>query len=194
MPKPKRKWRLDKMLNDSEFLMRMGIEPCPVDDPLPKRPSPHKLHGPDMPHFTEHDEKWLSSCGATWEPEAEPGLRPPATPLEYAAKYPRRIREAVEETAKRLLIELPVEYTFDDFLQEVIADFVQGSKQGDDLARMYANSRPPKPGACKSAHFHALVKHFVEGIAMTLYPPPIPGLEGRAIYYACRTVRKGFHA
>jgi len=55
--------------------------------------------------------------------------------------------------------------------------FVQGSKEGDDLSRMYANWRPPKPGACKSAHFHAFVKHFVEGITMTLDFPPIPGLD-----------------
>lgn len=33
---------------------------------------------------------------------------------------------------------------------------------------MYAIWRPPKPGACKSAHFHAFVKHFVQGITMTL--------------------------
>jgi hypothetical protein len=130
-----------------------------------------------MPPFTEHDEEWLGSCGAAWEPEPEPGFRPPVTSLEYVARYPRRIRETVKETARRLLIELPVGHTLDDFLQEVIADFVQGSKQGDDLARMYAYSRPPKPGACRSAHFHALVRHFVEGIAMTLYPPPIPGLD-----------------
>jgi len=140
------------MRNDSEFLMRMGIAPCLLDDPFPKRPSPHKPEGLEIPLRTEHDDRWLSSCGAAWEPEPE-------------------------ETAKRLLVELPEGHTFDDFLQEVIAEFIQGSKQGDDLARMCANSRPPEPGTCKSAHFHALVKHFVEGIAMTLYPPAIPGMD-----------------
>ena len=145
-----------------------------LNDPFPKPPSPQELEGPEIPHLTEHDDQLLSSCGAAWEPESEPGFRPLASSLEYLAKYPHKIRETVEETAKDLMIELPEGHTFDDFLQEVIADFVQGSKQGDDLARMCANSRPPKPGTCKSAYFHALVKHFVQGIAMTLYPPPIP--------------------
>jgi hypothetical protein len=177
MPKPKRERLLDVMRNDSEFLMRMGIAPCLLDDPFPKRPSPHKPEGLEIPLRTEHDDRWLSSCGAAWEPEPEPRFRPPTASMEYVASYPERIRETVEETAKRLLVELPEGHTFDDFLQEVIAEFIQGSKQGDDLARMCANSRPPEPGTCKSAHFHALVKHFVEGIAMTLYPPAIPGMD-----------------
>jgi hypothetical protein len=174
MPELDQDWPVKIMRSDSEFLRKVGIKPCVLNDPFPKRPSSLESEGPEIPPLTEHDDRWLRSCGATWEPEPEPGFRPPASSLEYLARYPDRIRETVDETAKDLLIELPEGRTFDDFLQEVIADFVEGSKQGDDLARMYANSRPSKPGTCKSAHFHALVKHFVEGITMTLYPPPIP--------------------
>ena len=177
MPDTKDKWLLAVMRKDSGFLAMMGIEPCVLDDPFPKRPSAQKPEGPEMPPFTEHDARWLSSCGAMWEPEPEPEFRRPATSLEYVERYPDKVRATVEETFKDLLIELPKGRTFEDFLQKVIADFVEGAKEGDDLARMYANSRPPEPGACKSAHFHALVRHWVQGIAMTLYPPPIPGLD-----------------
>jgi len=177
MPETKDEWLLAVMRNDSEFLAMMGIEPCVLDDPFPRRPSRCKPDAPKIPALTRYDERWLSSCGAAWEPEPEPEFRPLATSLEYVAKYPDRIKATVEETFKDLLIELPKGRTFEDFLQLVIADFVEGAKEGDDLARMYADCRPPEPGACKSAHFHALVRHWVEGVAMTLYPPPIPGLD-----------------
>ena len=177
MSKHKQPWLADVVRRDAEFLRNAGIEPCPLDDPFARCPTPEETPWRETPPFTTHDEKWLSSCGTTWEPEPELGFRSLSTSLEYVAKYPGRIRATVEETFNDLMIMLPQGHTFNDFLQEVIADFVQGSKEGDDLARVCANSRPPKPGACKSAHFHALVKHWVEGIAMTLYPPPIPGLD-----------------
>jgi hypothetical protein len=88
------------MHNDSAFLRKVGIEPCVLDDPIPKRPSSREPEGPEIPPVTEHDEKWLSSCGVTREPEPEPRFQPPASSLEYLEKYPDRIVETVREVAR----------------------------------------------------------------------------------------------
>ena len=76
MPESDQDWPIKIMRSDSEFLRKVGIKPCVLNDPFPKHPSPQELEGPEIPHLTEHDDQWLSSCGAAWEPEPEPGFRP----------------------------------------------------------------------------------------------------------------------
>jgi hypothetical protein len=61
-------WLLDLLRSDSEFLRKMGIKPCLIDDPCPQ-PLPPSF--PEEPHarLTEKDAAWLKACGVAWEPE-----------------------------------------------------------------------------------------------------------------------------
>ena len=57
---------LDLIRSDSEFLRRMGIEPCVIGDPCPE---PLPLRFPEEPRvrLTGRDIEWLRECGVAWE-------------------------------------------------------------------------------------------------------------------------------
>ena len=61
-------WLLFVMRSDCEFLRKMGIEPCVIDDPCP---GPLPLPYPERPRvrLTEEDALWLREWGVAWEPE-----------------------------------------------------------------------------------------------------------------------------
>jgi hypothetical protein len=78
-------WLLDLMRSDSQFLRRMGIKPCAINDPCPEPPPvpfardfKEFIRLCDMTHIrakerrvrlTEKDDLWLKASGVAWEPE-----------------------------------------------------------------------------------------------------------------------------
>ncbi len=78
-------WLLDLLRSDSEFLRKMGIRPCLIDDPCPQPLPPF----PEEPYarLTEKDAAWLKACGVAWEPEPASQL-----PLDFCGN-----QEAVSE-------------------------------------------------------------------------------------------------
>ena len=68
-------WPLDLMRSDSEFLRKMGIKACVIDDPCPEPPLEEVIRQCDMTHvrakerLTKADRQWLKAMGVAWEPE-----------------------------------------------------------------------------------------------------------------------------
>ena len=68
-------WLLDLMRSDSEFLRKMGIEPCVIADPAPKPPLEEVIRLCDMTHvrvkelLTNADHQWLKAMAVTWKRE-----------------------------------------------------------------------------------------------------------------------------
>ena len=90
-------WLLDLMRSDSEFLRKMGMKPCVIDDPAPKLLPEEFIRLCDMTHvrakerrvrLTEKDAQWLKACGAGWE--REPAFQ---LPLDFCGR-----KETVQET------------------------------------------------------------------------------------------------
>ena len=80
-------WLLDLIRSDSEFLRRMGIEPCAIGDPCPEPPP---LPYPEKPcvRVNEKDARWLKACGIAWEQRPAVQLS-----LDFCGR-----QEAVQET------------------------------------------------------------------------------------------------
>jgi hypothetical protein len=63
------------MRSDSEFLRKMGIKPCLIDDPAPKPSLEEVLRQCEMTHvrakerLTKADRKWLKAMAVAWERE-----------------------------------------------------------------------------------------------------------------------------
>ena len=90
-------WLLDLMRSDSEFLRKMGIKPCLIDDPCPEPLPEEFIRLCDMTHvrakerrvrLTEKDTNWLKACGVAWE--REPAVQ---LPLDFCGR-----QETVKET------------------------------------------------------------------------------------------------
>jgi hypothetical protein len=68
-------WLLDLMRSDSEFLRKMGIKPCLIDDPCPEPLPEEFIRHCEMTHvlvkelFTKADRKWLKAIAVAWERE-----------------------------------------------------------------------------------------------------------------------------
>jgi len=61
-------WLIDLMRGDSAFLRKVGIKPCPLDDPRPE-PLPVPLPRERRCRLTKKDTEWLKESGVAWEPE-----------------------------------------------------------------------------------------------------------------------------
>jgi hypothetical protein len=90
-------WLLDLMRSDSEFLRKMGIKPCVIDDAAPKPLPEEFIRLCDMTHvrakerrvrLTEKDAQWLKECGVGWE--RDPAFQ---LPLDFCGR-----KETVQET------------------------------------------------------------------------------------------------
>jgi hypothetical protein len=87
-------WLLDLMRSDSEFLRKVGIEPCVIDDPAPKPPLEEVIRQCEMTHvlvkelLTKADHQWLKAMGVAWE--REPAVQ---LPLDFCDR-----QETVQET------------------------------------------------------------------------------------------------
>jgi hypothetical protein len=158
---------------DRKFMMEVGIEPCTLDDPFP-RPLPSPLPpGPLMPRLTEKDACWLLNLGVMWEREPEPDFMPPKSLREYLARYPTGIREAVEVAAKRLGLDLPDD-DLDDLGQDIVVVFLESSTDLEDVVEMHVTCPPPRPGRCRSQHFHHYLKLRVRAAMLTLLRDRVP--------------------
>jgi hypothetical protein len=68
-------WLLDLMRSDSEFLRKMGIKACVIDDPAPKPSLEEVIRQCEMTHvrakerLTKADRKWLKAMAVAWERE-----------------------------------------------------------------------------------------------------------------------------
>jgi hypothetical protein len=68
-------WLLDLIRSDSEFLRKMGIKACGINDPCP-RPLPEEFirlcemtHVRAKERLTKADHKWLKAMAVAWEQE-----------------------------------------------------------------------------------------------------------------------------
>jgi len=143
---------------DRKFMMEVGIEPCTLDDRFPRPLPPPLPPGPVIPSLTEKDACWLLNLGVRWEREPEPDFIPPKSLREYLARYPNGIREAVREAAKELEADLRNFYDLDDLAQDVVVMLLDSSTDLEDVVEMYATCPPPRPGRCRSQHFHLYIR------------------------------------
>ena len=87
-------WLLDLMRSDSEFLRKMGIKACVIDDPAPKPPLEEVIRQCEMTHvlvkerLTKADHQWLKAMAVAWE--REPAVQ---LPLDLSCH-----QETVQET------------------------------------------------------------------------------------------------
>ena len=160
---------------DRKFMMEVGIEPCTLDDPFPRPLPPRLPPGPLIPSLTEKDARWLLNLGVMWEHEPELGFVPPRSLREYLARYPTGIRETVGEAAKELEADLPDYYDLDDLAQDIVAMFLELlEKDLEDIVEMYVTCPPPRPGRCRSQHFHHYLKLRVRVAMLTLLRDRVP--------------------
>ncbi len=158
---------------DGQFLREMGIEPCLLDDPFPRPLPPRLPPGPLIPSLTEKDARWLLNLGVMWEREPEPDFISPTSLREYLVRYPNGIREAVEVAAKRLGLDL-LDDDLDDLAQDIVAMFLDSSTDLEDVVEMYVTCPPPRPGRCRSQHFHHYLKLRVRAAMLTLLRDRVP--------------------
>jgi hypothetical protein len=152
---------------DIKFLRELGIEPSSLDDaspsslppPLPPEALIHKL--------MEKDACWLQNLGVRWEEDPEPGFIPPKSLREYLTRFPNGIREATEEAAKSLDLNLSGG-DLDTLAQNVITMFLSFCPDLEDIVEMYMTFRPIRPGEERSEHFHSYVKMRVRAALLTL--------------------------
>jgi hypothetical protein len=87
-------WLLDVMRSDSEFLRKMGIKACVINDPCPEPPLEEVIRQCEMTHvlvkelLTKADHKWLKAMAVAWE--REPAVQ---LPLDLSGH-----QETVQET------------------------------------------------------------------------------------------------
>ena len=68
-------WLLDLMRSDSEFLRKMGIKACVINDPCPEPPPEEFIRHCEMTHvlvkerLTKADHQWLKAMAVAWERE-----------------------------------------------------------------------------------------------------------------------------
>ena len=159
---------------DGQFLREMGIDPCLLDDPFP-RPLPPPLPPESLiPSLTEKDACWILNLGVTWEHEPEPDFMPPKSLWEYLARYPNGIREAVREAAKELEVDLRNFFDLDDLVQDIVVMFLDFSTDLEDIVEMHVTCPPPRPGRCRSQHFHHYLKLRVRAALRTLLKDRVP--------------------
>ncbi len=145
--------------SDGQFMKEMGIEPCHLDDPVPRPLPPPLPPGPVIPKLTEKDACWLLNLGVMWEREPEPDFMPPKSLREYLARYPNGIREAVGEVAKELEADLRNYYDLDDLAQDIVVMFLELLEEDlEDIVEMYVTCPPPRPGRCRLQHFHLYIR------------------------------------
>jgi hypothetical protein len=142
---------------DIQFLKKMGIDPRSLGDPFPNPlPSSPPSEAP-IPKLTEEDARWLINLGVTWELETEPEFIPPKTLPEYLVRYPNGVREATEEAAKSLDLNL-ASGDLDALAQDVITMFLSFCPDLEDIVEMYVTFRPIRPREDRSEHFHSYVR------------------------------------
>jgi hypothetical protein len=87
-------WLLDLMRSDSEFLRKMGIKACVINDPCPEPPPEEFIRHCEMTHvlvkerLTKADHQWLKAMAVAWE--REPAVQ---LPLDLSGH-----QETVQET------------------------------------------------------------------------------------------------
>jgi hypothetical protein len=158
---------------DRKFMMEVGIDPCLLDDPFPRPLPPPLPPGPLIPKLTEKDACWLLNLGVTWEHEPELGFVPPRCLWEYLSGYPNGIREAVGEAVKSLEVSLSDD-DLDDLAQDIVAMFLDSSTDLEDVVKMHVTCPPPRPGRCRSQHFHGYIRHRVRSALPTLLRDRVP--------------------
>jgi hypothetical protein len=96
------------------------------------------------------------------------GLGPAGDPIEYLARYPKSIRQAVFDAAKELEIAFQ-EGGLDDLAQEIVQMFLDFAALGlEDIVEMYPFHNPVRPGERRSAHFHEYIRLRVKACIMTM--------------------------
>jgi hypothetical protein len=89
-------WLLDLMRSDSEFLRKMGIKACVINDPAPKPLLEEVIRLCEMTHvlvkerLTKADHEWLKAMAVAWEREREPAVQ---LSLDFCGR-----QETVQET------------------------------------------------------------------------------------------------
>jgi hypothetical protein len=159
--------RICMTYGDRKFMMEVGIEPCTLDDRFPRPLPPPLPPGPVIPSLTEKDACWLQNLGVMREQDPEPGFKPPKSLREYLARYPSGIREATEEAAKSLDLNLP-SGDLDALAQDVITMFLGFCPDLEDIVEMYVTFRLIRPREDRSGHFHSYVKMRVKAALLTL--------------------------
>jgi hypothetical protein len=75
MPEREQSWLFEVKQGDREFLRKMGIKPCVIDDPAPKPPLEEVIRLCDMTHvrvkelLTNADHQWLKAMAVRWKRE-----------------------------------------------------------------------------------------------------------------------------
>ena len=114
------------------------------------------------------------NLGVRWEREPEPDFIPPRSLREYLARYPNGIRETVREAAKELEADLPDYNDLDDLVQDIVVMFLDFSTDLEDIVEMHVTCPPPRPGRCRSQHFHLYIRLRVRAALRTLLKDRVP--------------------
>jgi hypothetical protein len=79
----------------------------------------------------------------------------------------------VEWAAKHLELSLSDD-NLDDLAQDIILMFLDFAVDLEDIVEMYPLHPPMHPGGCRSAHFHAYIRHRVKAGVMALLEHTLP--------------------
>jgi hypothetical protein len=58
--------------------------------------------------------------------------------------------------------------------QDIVAMFLDFSIDPEDIVEMYVTCPPPRPGQCRSGHFHGYIRHRVRSALPTLLRDRMP--------------------
>jgi len=142
-----RKWPMG--LDDSGFLLKVGIAPCVLEDP---HPGPVPVAPPETMPLIDEDHAWLADLKVVWDEDPEPGFVLPQTLGEYLTRYPDEIREAVDEADKDIGFATLAKGK-DAWAKEVADMFADFLDEGlEDAVVMYSTFSKIRPGQRPSEH------------------------------------------
>jgi hypothetical protein len=161
--------REDMTSSDKEFLRKIGIEPCLLNDPFPSSLPPPPPPRPVIPALSEKDACWLLNLGVMWDQDTERDFVPPSTLREYLVRFPNGVRLAAEAATKEVGLDLSDD-DLDDLAQDIIVMSLDFAVSGlEDIVEMYAFHQPVLPGDHRAAHFHEYIRLRVLSIVLAMH-------------------------
>ena len=149
---------------DTKFMKEVGIEPCNLEKPF-QSSLPLPDQDPQAHNISEVDVSWLRKHGILWAPD--PPFVPPMNLQQYLSRYPKGIRDGVEDLAKELKTGM-ARGEIDDLARQISELFVRFALTAEDIVETYSHSCPSDAGKDTSVHFHEYFYLCIRAAMLTL--------------------------